>query len=264
MLRSVGINNISIPLFDVGTSPYFVSNIDGLEPPKSTIHTMRSLNKEGSWFNSSQIENRYISIDVKLSHTSNYGWNIDSIREYMYSNITIGSITNLRFTTDKRTYHIKGALESIDAGIFTKEPSITMNFVCFDPFFSDGRLIIENSTSDNYGAKELGTAPSGFILKKTFDRDPIALSIMAGSDRVNLKAGSFRSGDTMVFSSMDNDMFVNIIRSGTSNPVNYMESIVSGTMFLRLSLANPRVMVLGTGGSTGGFELKYERRFYGI
>lgn len=248
MLRSVGINNITIPLFDVGTSPYFVASIDGLEPPKATVNTHQSLSKEGSWFNSSQIENRYITIDIRLSHMSSYGWNIDSIRESLYSNITIGAVNNLTFNSDKRRYIIKGVLESVDAEIFSKEPTVTMTFVCTDPFFSDAKINVEESTADYYAAKDLGTAPSGFILRKTFDKDPQSIVIASERDRLKLRAGTFKSGDTIIFSSMENDMYVNVIRAGTSNPVNYMASIENGNMFLRLSAANPRVSIAGPGG----------------
>lgn len=216
MLRSVGINNLTIPLFDVGTSPYFVTSIDGLEPPKATVNTLQSLSKEGSWFNSSQINNRYITINIGLSHQSLYGWNIDSIRESLYGSITIGSMNNLVFNSDKRKYIIKGVLESVDADIFTKEPNVSMTFVCTDPFFSDAKLVVEEATTDFHQAKDLGTAPSGFVLRKVFDKEPLSILISTERDRLKLISSYFKVGDTLLFSSMENDMYVKVIRSGTS------------------------------------------------
>lgn len=119
----VNANNTRLPLHDVGTSPFYIKEISGLNPPDASINTSKTRYKEGSYYSSHRVEERTITIDIGLSFNSKYGYDMGAIRDVLYSVFPVGQKRTLKFVQNtKEDLYISGYVESIDTDMFTEKP----------------------------------------------------------------------------------------------------------------------------------------------
>ena len=140
MIKGITITNtlsgeeITVNLGDI--EPYhalFITEIEGLGPPKADINMTSLANKDGSLWNSSRANNRNIVLHVRFINASS----IEDVRLLTYRYFPVKKKIKFRIETDNRLATISGYVESNEPDIFSPEESATISVVCESAWFID-------------------------------------------------------------------------------------------------------------------------------
>lgn len=108
-----------------------ISKIDGLGPSKAAVNTSEAATIDGSFFNSSRIQERNIVLTVYFLGNPT----IEQSRLESYKFFPIKRRVRLTIETDTRICHADGYVESNEPDIFSKMESTQVSIICPDPFF---------------------------------------------------------------------------------------------------------------------------------
>lgn len=276
MLKSVRVvstggqaKNDLLPLGNAGILPFFITNIDGLEPVKNTLNFTGSVYKPGNYFNSSHAEPRNLVLAIGMNPVSSYTYNFEEMRSRIYTIFQPAIPVVLEFVSDKFPdgVRIMGYVEDISPSIFTEKPEVQVSMVCPDPYFSDKNPTTLNLPTDYVDlTKYLGTAPTPYKLTKTISADvntPITFGVMNGAE-VTL-SGGFKAGDVFTLNTDPNRRELYVTRNGTR--VDMYNYIHSGTMISMLSSTLDHIYVNAgsmNGQLSSGLTIEFNRRWLGL
>ena len=108
---------------------YYVKSITGLTPPSAVINTSVSGSYDGSFYNSSRLEQRNIVITVGLKGK------VEENRQRLYSIFPMKKECEVYFKNRYRDVKIKGYVESIEGDIFVQREEIQISIICPNPYF---------------------------------------------------------------------------------------------------------------------------------
>ena len=108
---------------------YYVKSITGLTPPSAVINTSVSGSYDGSFYNSSRLEQRNIVITVGLKGK------VEENRQRLYSIFPMKKECEIYFKNRNRDLKIKGYVESIEGDIFVQKEEIQISIICPNPYF---------------------------------------------------------------------------------------------------------------------------------
>ena len=108
---------------------YYVKSITGLTPPSAVINTSVSGSYDGSFYNSSRLEQRNIVITVGLKGK------VEENRQRLYSIFPMKKECEIYFKNRNRDVKIKGYVESIEGDIFTQKEEMQISIICPNPYF---------------------------------------------------------------------------------------------------------------------------------
>ena len=108
---------------------YYVKSITGLTPPSAVINTSVSGSYDGSFYNSSRLEQRNIVITLGLKGK------IEENRQRLYSIFPLKKECEIYFKNRNRDVKIKGYVESIEGDIFVQKEEIQISIICPNPYF---------------------------------------------------------------------------------------------------------------------------------
>lgn len=140
MIKAITITNplsgeaITVNLGDI--EPYhglFITEIEGLGPPKADINMTSLATKDGSLYNSSRANNRNIVLHVRFINAAS----IEDVRLLTYRYFHIKKKITFTIETDNRLASISGYVESNEPDIFSPEESATISIVCESSWFID-------------------------------------------------------------------------------------------------------------------------------
>lgn len=109
-------------------SNYQIISITGLKPPKATINTIKSANKDGSSFNSSFLEERNIVLTVALAG------DVAKNRLKLYEFLNTGSYCKIYYNNGLRDVYCEGHVEQIENDPFALSQQVQISILCEDPF----------------------------------------------------------------------------------------------------------------------------------
>lgn len=164
-------------LTEPALSGFAVISVDGLGASKSNINVDESPSFDGAFFNSSHVNSRTITMNLKywfdplvqneeesLKNPEQRTYaSLEQIRQTTYHYLRSKSKVRLTFKTNIRTSYIDGYIESNEADIFSEESGCTISIVCPDPFFysiysstdSMGRRTAESSFEFPFPSKSM-------------------------------------------------------------------------------------------------------------
>lgn len=150
-------------------------NIDGLDPVKATLVSSSFANFDGQQYHNSRREARNIIFTIGLVQDF-ITTSAQSLRRQLYGFFMPKSQVKLRFRMADGTYFdIDGRVESFDSTLFSKEPSVTISVMCFDPDFYQPVPVTFNglttSTTDETLFSYDGTVDTGLSFTLDVDRD---------------------------------------------------------------------------------------------
>ena len=108
---------------------YYVKSITGLTPPSAVINTSVSGSYDGSFYNSSRLEQRNIVITLGLKGK------VEENRQRLYSIFPMKKECEVYFKNRYRDVKIKGYVESIEGDIFVQREEIQISIICPNPYF---------------------------------------------------------------------------------------------------------------------------------
>lgn len=228
-------------------SGFVITNIDGIGGGNANINTSEMATGDGSWFNSSRMIERDISISITY-------WRFPSVeynRHKLYQYFPVKRAVTLIFETDERMVSIDGYTESVDSDIFSETEGVQISIVCPNPYFYEpdtsstvflganpqfefpfsnesltenliifGDIRLHSRTDLDYH----GDADSGIVITihALGDAKNITLynpgtneTMVIDTDRVqSITGGKFTAGDDIIVSTMIGEKSLLLLRAG--------------------------------------------------
>lgn len=306
MIKLIKITNslsgeeITVNLGDIEPSTgLFITEIEGLGPPKADINMTALATKDGSLYNSSRANSRNIVLHVRFIHVSS----IEDVRLLTYRYFPIKKKIKFHIETDNRIAEIEGYVESNEPDIFSEEESATISIVCESSWFKDISNGSESSTefSDivptfefefedddeesptiEFGSIELkrqnlihynGDAETGFLMRlfisgsitnpKIYDLTTNESIDINTTKVASITGGAVGAGDEIRINSIVNEKSVVLIRNGVT--YNILNALDIDTTWFKLQPGDNMFGYTADSGETNIiFRLEYETLLQGV
>lgn len=266
--RTVQGTLLSFPLEDV-SSGFEIKDIAGLDPVKANIVSSKFAQMNGEQYNSSSLGTRNIVIKVKL-RADYVSATTKDLRNTIYSFFMPESLVELHFyDSDGTIVNISGRVESCDAPLFTDKPVATISIICFDPEFIGADSIVVNGNTQELTTETLvtypGTAETGIVFTINVNRNLPSFTIynrQPGNITQTLQFTSdLISGDVLKISTIPNDKWVTLTRSGNDSSLLY--GIPAQTDWISFIQGDNYVRVGATGAGVP-YSISYYLRYGGL
>ena len=115
---------------------YVIVGMTGLTPPSANHYTSKSHNKHGVKYNGYSIDERTITISIKLLG------DVEENRNALYNWIESGQYVKIHYSNGVRNVYCEGHVVVPDADFFTDNEIIELEVMCPDPYFKSFESII--------------------------------------------------------------------------------------------------------------------------
>ena len=112
-------------------SDYYVTKVEGLTPPATTINTAKAGIIDGTFFNSASVEERNIIISLTING------DIEANRQKLYRIFPRKTPCTIYFKNANRDVKIKGYVETIECDPFVMREKAQISIICPRPYFED-------------------------------------------------------------------------------------------------------------------------------
>lgn len=143
MIQIIVENHLGQPL-QISNNDFPVTSVDGLTPAGATINTSGAGIADGTFFNSSYVNQRNIVITIIPNGDA------EQARLTLYKYFKPKYNCRLYFTTNTRQVYIDGYVEKFEGSLFGNRQAFQISIICPNPFFVDvnsGALIQSFITS---------------------------------------------------------------------------------------------------------------------
>lgn len=283
------INNITISANGAGINlgfrdpemdqEYVVKNIAGLDVDEITHRFYGSSQSSDKSFYEMTLQPRKVLIRLGLNPTG--AGTYSSLRDEIYKKIAssrTGEVT-LALKFDATTIAvISGLVSKLEATHFDKKPELQMTLLCDDPILRSPTAIVAATPTypvDTLSITDsLSTAPHGFSFKVIAEDDGIpTLEIGQGTRfnwdwRFNVIVGSingyagFKEGDEIYFSSVEEDRYFYLLRSGSKIPL--IDKIQPGSVWPMIFPGVNNFYVNTASASITWNDVKYYNAYWGL
>ena len=110
---------------------YAVVGVQGLTPPPTAVNTATGGVLDGTFHNSSRVEQRNIVIDVILNG------DIEANRQRLYKIFNLKKPCTVYFKNTNRDVKIVGYVEMLEGDLFVQREQIQISIICSRPYFED-------------------------------------------------------------------------------------------------------------------------------
>ena len=130
-MYSLKIENTNGEIFELthDFSDYYVTKVEGLTPPATTINTAKAGIIDGTFFNSASVEERNIVISLTING------DIEANRQKLYRIFPRKTACTVYFKNANRDVKIKGYVETIECDPFVKREKAQISIICPRPYF---------------------------------------------------------------------------------------------------------------------------------
>lgn len=259
---------LSLPLEDV-TDGFVIQDISGLDPVQASVVSSSFATMDGEQYESSRRGKRNIVLTLGLEPD----WatfTVRQLRNRLYDFFMPKSDVSLRFFTEgEATVDISGKVESFTSALFTKEPTVSISILCFDPDFYDitpGKFSSSSvATVTDTNVSYDGTIETGFLFRLLVNRSLTDFTLynrpQDGVLRSMPFAGALVAGDVLEISTVPGAKHVSRIQSGNTKSMLYGLSpyadwiqLFPGDNQIRLSIA----------GATVPYTIEYTNKYGGL
>lgn len=273
MLSKVDITNrrgniLSLEM-EENDSGYLIDSIDGLGPVQANLVSTSYANTDGEQYQSAKRGARNVKIKLDLDpdfETDTY----TTLRQNLYSYFMPKSQISMRFYLMTGLYvDIIGYVEELSAPMFEQDPNVDISIMCFQPDFTDPRIItvagVSVADSTNITVDYPGTVETGSVLTLNVNRTLPAFTIYNMDEAGHLYqmdfSGSLLTGDQLVVSSLKGSKGITLTRSSISSSYLYGRSAQSSWIEFAEGLNEFRVYAPG---DPVPYELEYVVRYGGL
>lgn len=120
---------------------YIVLDVTGLNPPSATHYTSKSYNRHGVKYNGYSIDERTLTITVKLLG------DIELNRNALYDWIESGQYVKIYYSNGVRDVYCEGHIVEPDVTPFTEDEQVVIEIMCADPYFKALETIVTEVTN---------------------------------------------------------------------------------------------------------------------
>lgn len=131
------IENANGEIFELthNTQNYAVIGVQGLTYPPTVVNTSTGGAVDGTFFNSSRVEQRNIVIDIIING------DIETNRQQLYRIFSIKKPCIVYFSNKNRSVQIQGYIEVLDGDLFVQREQVQISIICPRPYFEDLQTI---------------------------------------------------------------------------------------------------------------------------
>lgn len=208
---------------------FFLKSIDGLGPAKANVNVGQMATNDGSYYNSSRLEQRNIVLQL-LFDDSYYGA-VENARMNAYTYFPIKGEVELQIQTAHRNVKTIGYVESIEPDIFSQQEGAQISIICPDPYFYDatdqGRTYTRINEHEQWEFTYNGDFPLGVEMEIQFRSASLQVGnilirnettdqeILIDSDRIYAYTGNvIQTGDVLKISTVKGNKKVYLVREG--------------------------------------------------
>ena len=256
------IQNTKGEIFELtrNSTNYSVVGVQGLTRPVTAVNTSAGGTVDGSFYNSSRVEQRNIVIDLVING------DIETNRQCLYQIFPTKTKCTIYFENANRNVQIDGYVETLTGDLFAMREQIQISIICPRPYFEDLETIytelsqierkfefpfaIEESdpipfseivdyplcTINNSGDVECGFVMTVEIVSQA--SAPVTnLRIVNSTQQTYFGLNyTFLKGDKITINTISGQMGVTLTRNGqTTNLLNY---VTAGSTWFRLSVGD--------------------------
>lgn len=241
-------------------SKYQVMEITGLSSPGASVNTTAIYGMAGGVFNSSHVENRAITITLKVN-----GYNDDN-RMTLYNYFPTGEKVRFWYLTDafgSEYVYIDGYVEKLECNAFTNKVIAQISLICPFPYFrAQTPTTRASATSHSFtynGSVECGAEFVFSIIASTN-----TFGVVDGSGNLMKLAanitGYFRAGDTVRISTRQGEKSAVLIHD--SYTTNVIKWLTNDSTFLNIKQGTNSFSVIDE--SVCRFGLIYNTTYRGV
>lgn len=117
-------------------SPFTVTDIQGLNPPSSTINTSQVALMDGTKFNSSKMNMRMLNIAFAIEYDAAKN------RLEVFKVLKSKQYVKMQYIGQYRQVYIEGYIESIDITYFEMKQIVTCGIICPSPYFKEAQEVV--------------------------------------------------------------------------------------------------------------------------
>jgi Phage tail protein len=261
-------NVLSLSMTD-DDSAYVVNAIEGLEPVQATLTASSYAGVDGEIFQSAKRSAR--NIKMKLDLDPDFITDtITTARQNLYRFFIPKSQINLRFYQETGLYlDITGIVEDFSAPLFDLNPSVDLSIMCYQPDFTDPRIIQLDghtvSDTTNTVIDYPGNVESGVVVTLNVNRPMTDFTIYNTDEGGNTSqldfTGSLIADDVLVISSLTGNKGITLTRAGAASSYLFGRSAQSSWIQLFEGLNNFRIYATA---EPVPYVLEYQVRYGGL
>ena len=120
---------------------YVVLGCGGLNPPSASLFTAKSPNRKGVKHNGSTLDERNISITIKILG------NIEANRNALYAWVDTEQYVKVHYRNGLKNVYCEGYVEDCDIDLFTDNEVIELAILCGNPYWKDLQAIAAEITA---------------------------------------------------------------------------------------------------------------------
>jgi hypothetical protein len=259
---------LTLQLDDVSDG-FVVEDIQGLDPVKATLVSSSFANLDGAQYQSARREFRNIVMVIGLE-PDYITTSVRDLRTHLYNFFLPKSQVELRFyMSDGLIVNISGRVESFETQLFTREPTVNISIVCFDPDFTETAPVSISGSSVSDSSEFLvtydGTIETGILFTLNVDRVLGEFTIYHrppdGVVRTLDFSASLVADDVVVIDTVVGEKSATLTRTSTLSSLLYAVSPQSNWFQLQPGDNYLRVYAVG---SAIPFSIEYTTRHGGL
>lgn len=248
---------------------YAVIGIQGLTPPPTAVNTSAGGLLDGSFHNSSIVEQRNIVIDIILNG------DIETNRQQLYKIFNLKKPCTIYFQNENRNVQIVGYVETLEGDLFVQREQMQISIICPRPYFEDLNTIYTElsrilrkfefpfSISDPIPFSEIvdyplctinngGDVETGCIM--TVEITSVVAGLTIYNSTLQQYFGfnrSFFAGDTITINTISGQM--SVTRTSSGQTTNLLNNVTAGSTWFKLAVGdNDFTYTVSAGGGTPG------------
>ena len=117
-------------------SRYAVIKADGLNPPSASLFTAKSPNRKGSKHNGSTLDERVITLTIRLRG------DIEANRNALYEWVETEQYVKVRYRNGLKNVYAEGYVQDCPIDLFTEQEEVVVTILCGDPYWKDLQEIV--------------------------------------------------------------------------------------------------------------------------
>lgn len=259
---------------------YAVIGVQGLTYPAASVNTSSGGAVDGSFYNSTRVEQRNIVIDIIIQG------DIETNRARLYRVFPIKKPCTVWFENKNRSVKIEGYVEIVESDLFTERQQVQISLICPRPYFEAAEAIVTELSqivrrfefpfdiSEPIPVSEIvetatatvnnsGDVECGFVLAATFTGSASGLTIYNTTTGKQFGlAYTFQASDILELSTVSGDMHVTLTRGGTE--INLLNYVTAASEWFRLALGDNDFAFTATGSLNIDIEIAASLLYGGV
>lgn len=251
------------------TKKYAVIGVQGLTLPPVTVNTSTGGAVDGSFYNSSHVEQRNIVIDIIIRG------DIESNRKQLYRIFNAKRKSTIYFKNKNRDVKIEGYVELLDGDLFTEAQQMQISIICPRPYFhaleeiySELSLIVRElefpvAFDEPIPISEIAEAPSAVIensgdvecgveIMVTFSAAASEFKIVNSTTQKYFGLTySFQAEDELKISTISGALAATVTRD--AQEINVLNGMQAGSEWIKLEIGE-NVLTFTAGGNESAVE----------